>query len=104
MYAIIEAGGKQHRVEEGRWIDIELIPEGAGDKVKFDKVLLVVDGDKSTVGAPYVKGAKVEAEVVKHGLGRKVIVYKMRPKKHYRRKAGHRQAFTRVMITKVSAK
>ena len=103
MYAIIESGGKQVRVEEGRWIDVELLPEETGKTISFDKVLLVVDGDKSSVGAPYLTGATVQGEVVKHGKGRKIIVYKMRPKKHYRRKQGHRQAFTRVMITAVKA-
>lgn len=104
MYAIIKTGGKQYKVEEGRWIDIELLTENnEGDKVEFTEVLLVSDGDDTKVGSPIVANSKVTGTVVKHDRHKKVIVYKMRPKKHYRRKNGHRQHFTRVMVDKIEA-
>lgn len=102
MYAIIKSGGKQHKVEAGRFIDVELLPQGEGEAVTFDQVLMVVDGDKVQIGNPTVK-ATVTGKVVKHGRGPKIVVYKMRPKKHYRRRAGHRQGFTRVMIDGIKA-
>jgi large subunit ribosomal protein L21 len=97
MYAIIKSGGKQHKVEAGRFIDVELLPQAEGEAVTFDQVLMVVDGDKVQIGNPGLK-ATVSGKIVKHGRGPKIVVYKMRPKKHYRRRAGHRQGFTRVMI------
>lgn len=102
MYAIIKTGGKQHKVEAGRFIDVELLPQGEGEAVTFDQVLMVVDGDKVQIGSPVLK-ATVTGKVVKHGRGPKIVVYKMRPKKHYRRRAGHRQGFTRVMIDGIKA-
>lgn len=102
MYAIIATGGKQIKVEEGRFVDVELLAGNEGDSITFDQVLLVSKDGKFTVGAPTVDGAKVTAKIVKHGKGPKVIVYKMRPKKHYRRKNGHRQPFTRVMVESIS--
>ena len=104
MYAIVEAGGKQYKFEEGRYVDIELLDVEADKKVTFDKVVMLVNGKKSTVGAPYVKNAVVEGKVVKHDKSKKVLVYKQRPKKGYRVKQGHRQGFTRVMITKINTK
>ncbi len=104
MYAIVEEGGKQYKFEEGRYIDIELLDVEADKKVTFDKVVMLVNGKKSTVGAPYVKNAVVEGKVVKHDKSKKVLVYKQRPKKGYRVKQGHRQGFTRVMITKINTK
>lgn len=102
MYAIIATGGKQIRVEEGRYVEIELLDAEVDSTVTFDQVLLVSKDGNVTVGTPTVAGAKVTGKVVRHGKGPKVIVYKMRPKKHYRRKRGHRQPFTRVMIESIS--
>jgi len=102
MYAIIATGGKQIRVEEGRYVEIELLGANVDETVTFDQVLLVSKDGNITIGAPTVAGAKVTGKVVRHGKGPKVIVYKMRPKKHYRRKRGHRQPFTRVMIESIS--
>jgi len=103
MYAVIEAGGKQHRVVEGETLSIEKIEVPTGEKVDFDKVLMVADGDKISVGAPYVSGSKVVAEVVAHGRGDKINIVKFRRRKHYRRQAGHRQWFTEVKITSIKA-
>ena len=102
MHAIIEAGGKQYKVAEGDTLFIEKLPAEAGDAVTFRKVLAVIDGDKLTVGTPVVEGAKVDASVVKNGRGKKVIVFKYKPKKGYRRKQGHRQPYTKVTIGKIS--
>ena len=101
MYAIVETGGKQYQVEEGRYVDIELIGEEADAKVVFDKVVMIVNGKKSKVGQPYVEKATVEGTVIKTDRAKKIIVYKQRPKKGYRKKQGHRQGFTRVMISKI---
>lgn len=102
MNAIIETGGKQYKVAEGDTLFIEKLPAEAGDAVTFRKVLAVIDGDKLTVGTPVVEGAKVDASVVKNGRGKKVIVFKYKPKKGYRRKQGHRQPYTKVTIGKIS--
>ncbi len=102
MYAIIATGGKQIRVEEGRYVEIEMLGAEVDETVTFDQVLLVSKDGNITIGAPIVNGAKVTGKVLRHGKGPKVIVYKMRPKKHYRRKNGHRQPFTRVMIESIS--
>ena len=101
MHAIIETGGKQYRVAEGDVIFIEKLGVEADETVTFDKVLAVV-GDTTSIGAPYVEGAKVEAKVIKNGKNKKVIVFKFRPKKNYRRKNGHRQPYTKVQIEKIS--
>ena len=103
MHAIIETGGKQYKVAEGDTLFIEKLPVEAGDTVTFDKVLAVLDGDKATFGAPVVDGAKVTASVVKNGKGKKVIIFKYKPKKGYRRKQGHRQPYTKVTIGKIEA-
>ena len=102
MHAIIETGGKQYKVTEGDTLFIEKLAREAGENVTFDKVLAVIDGDKITVGTPVVEGAKVDASVVKNGKGKKVIVFKYKPKKGYRRKQGHRQPYTKVTIGKIS--
>ncbi|MBU8905024.1 50S ribosomal protein L21 [Desertibacillus haloalkaliphilus] len=102
MYAIIETGGKQIKVEEGQEIYIEKVDAAEGDAVNFDKVLMV-GGDDVKVGAPYVEGATVSAKVEKQGRAKKIIVYKMKPKKNYRRKQGHRQPYTKVVIEKINA-
>ncbi len=102
MYAVIETGGKQVRVEEGMEIYIEKLEVEAGNNVVFDKVLLVsADGVK--VGAPYLNGVTVEGTVEKHGKQKKIIVFKIKPKKKYRKKQGHRQAYTKVVINKINA-
>ena len=101
MYAIVETGGKQYKLEEGRYVDIELLHDEVNEKVTFDKVVMLVNGKKSKVGQPYVEAATVEGTIVKHDKAKKIIVYKQRPKKGYRKKQGHRQGFTRVMITKI---
>ena len=101
MKAIIETGGKQYSVEEGSIIYVEKMDVEEGKKVVFDKVVMIVNGKKSKVGQPYVAGASAEGVIVKHDKAKKVIVYKQRPKKGYRRKQGHRQGFTRVMISKI---
>ena len=101
MYAIVETGGKQYQVEEGRYVDVELLGEEADAKVVFDKVVMIVNGKKSKVGQPYVEKASVEGTVIKTDRAKKIIVYKQRPKKGYRRKYGHRQGFARVMINKI---
>ena len=101
MYAIVETGGKQYQVEEGRYVDIELLDGETDSKVVFDKVVMVVNGKKSKVGQPYVSGASAEGKIVMHGKAKKIIVFKQRPKKGYRKKQGHRQGFTRVMISKI---
>ncbi len=101
MFAIIETGGKQYQVTEGRYVDIELLQDEAESKVVFENVVMLVNGKKSKVGQPYVKNASVEGSIVKHDKAKKVLVYKQRAKKGYRRKQGHRQNFTRVMINKI---
>ena len=103
MHAIIENGGKQYKVAEGDTLFIEKLPAEAGDAVTFRKVLAVIDGDKLTVGTPVVEGAKVEANVVKNGKGKKVMIFKYNPKKGYRRRQGHRQPYTKVTIGKIEA-
>ena len=101
MYAIIESCGKQYKVAEGDVIFFEKLDTEEGKKVSFDKVVLVSDGKKIEVGAPYVKGVKVEGKVVAHGKGKKIIVFKYKAKKNYRRKQGHRQPYTKVEITAI---
>jgi large subunit ribosomal protein L21 len=101
MFAIVETGGKQYQVEEGRYLDVELLEGETDAKVIFDKVVMIVNGKKSKVGQPYVAGASAEGTIVKHDRAKKIIVYKQRPKKGYRKKQGHRQGFTRVMISKI---
>jgi large subunit ribosomal protein L21 len=101
-YAIIETGGKQLRVEPGRFYDIELLPVEADSKYTIDKVLLVSNDDEISIGQPFVAGATVEGTVMRHLRGRKVIVYKMQPKKKTRKKRGHRQEITRLMIDSIT--
>ena len=101
--AIIKTGGKQYRVAVGDKLRIEKLPTDVGASVDFDEVLLVGSGDAVKVGTPVVEGAKVSAVVKNHGRGKKLIVYKFRRRKNYRRKNGHRQAYTEVEITAISA-
>lgn len=103
MYAIIATGGKQYKVAEGDVIRVEKLGAEAGEKVTFDKVLMVsTDGDIK-VGDPYLKGATVSAEVAKEGRGKKVVIFKYKPKKGYSKKQGHRQSYTEVKIEKIEA-
>lgn len=103
MYAVIETGGKQYKVSEGDTLFIEKLDAAEGDTVTFDKVLAVADGDNVSFGAPTVDGATVTANVVKNGKAKKIYVFKMKRKKNYRRKKGHRQPFTKVVIEKINA-
>ena len=100
MYAIVETGGKQVKVEVGEAIYVEKVEVAEGESYTFDKVLLV-SGDETKVGAPYVEGAKVEATVLKNARLKKIIVYKYKPKKGYHKKQGHRQYFTKVKIENI---
>jgi len=102
MHVVIETGGKQYRVCEGDTIYIEKLDAEAGKEVTFDRVLAVMNGETMNFGSPTVAGAAVTAEVVKNGKQKKVIVYKMKPKKGYRRKQGHRQPYTQVKINKIT--
>lgn len=101
MYAIIESCGRQYKVAEGDVVFFEKLEGEEGKKVTFDNVVLVSNDSKVEVGAPYVKGVKVEGKVVSHGKAKKIIVFKMKAKKNYRRKQGHRQPYTKVEITKI---
>ena len=101
-YAIIETGGKQLRVEPGRFYDNELLANEPDENVSIESVLLVEHNGEVTIGQPLVAGAKVEGTVMRHLRGRKVIVYKMKPKKKTRKKRGHRQEITRLMIDSIS--
>lgn len=101
MYAIIEACGKQYKVLEGDTVFFEKLDAEEGKKVTFDKVILVSDDKEVKVGNPYVKGVKVEGKVLSHGKGKKIIVFKMKPKKNERTKQGHRQPYTKVEITSI---
>ena len=103
MYAVIENGGKQYKVAVGDTVDVERFEASVDDVVELDKVLMVADGENVLVGHPVLGEAKVSATVVEHGLGRKVIVFKYRPKQRYRRKQGHRQPYTRLRIDKIEA-
>ena len=102
MYAVIETGGKQVKVSEGSIIYVEKLNVEAGEAYTFDKVLMV-GGEDLKVGTPYVDGVTVDATVDKQGKQKKIIVFKMKPKKKYRRKQGHRQPYTRLTVTKINA-
>ncbi len=101
MYAIIEACGRQYKVSEGDTVFFEKLDTEEGKKVTFDKVILVSDDKKVEVGNPYVTGFKVEGKVVSHGRGKKVLVFKYKPKKNERKTRGHRQDYTKVEITSI---
>jgi large subunit ribosomal protein L21 len=99
-YAIIRSGGKQYRVAEGDTVRVDLLSGAAGDKIKFDDVLMI-GGDEPKFGKPLLSGVSVEGEIVGETLGDKLVVFKFRKRKRSRKKAGHRQSFTAVKITKV---
>ena len=103
MYAVIESGGKQHRVVEGETLRLEKIEAATGDTIEFDRVLMVGGGDSVKIGTPVVAGGKVTAEVVAQGRHKKVKIVKFNRRKHYRKETGHRQWFTEVKITGISA-
>ncbi len=104
MYAVIKTGGKQYKVAAGDKVKVEKLTGDVGSKVVIDKVLLIADGESTTIGAPLVAGAKVNATVVSHGRGDKVMIFKMRRRKHYRKTQGHRQSYTELQIDTISAK
>ena len=101
IYAVVETGGKQYKVSPGQTIDVERLDVAEGDTVELDKVLLIADGDKVTVGQPIVEGAKVVATSQGEGKGEKIIVFKYKSKVRYRRKKGHRQFYTRLLIDRI---
>jgi large subunit ribosomal protein L21 len=103
MYAIIETGGKQYKVEEGAVIRVEKLGVAAGETITFDNVLAVSKDGQMTVGSPLVAGVTVKADVIEEGKDKKVIVYKYKSKKSYHKKKGHRQPYTKVKITKIEA-
>jgi large subunit ribosomal protein L21 len=103
MYAIVETGGMQFKVKEGDKIKVPKLPAQEGEKLSFDKVLLIGEKEKPLIGKPFVKGAKVQAEVLKLGKGEKVTVYKFKKRVKYRRKTGHRQEYCEVKINKIVA-
>lgn len=101
MYAIVETGGKQYKVQQGDVIRVELLKAEEGDVIEFDKVLMFSDGENAKFGKPYLEGAKVQAKVQKNGKAKKILVFKYKPKKNYRRTQGHRQPFTELVIENI---
>jgi large subunit ribosomal protein L21 len=100
-YAIIEAGGKQYRAEEGKALTVDLLTANVGDAVTLDKVLMVVDGETVIIGTPYVTGASLTTTVKEHFKGKKILIFKYKPKIDYRRKTGHRQQYTRLLVQSI---
>ena len=103
MYAVVATGGKQYRVEEGDVVRIEKIPGEIGESVSFDRVLMISDGDNVTIGQPVVENAAVDGRIVEQDRSKKVLVFKYKRRKRFRRKQGHRQYYTAVRITGISA-
>ncbi len=103
MYAVIQTGGKQYKVQPGETVVVEKLAGESGDNVTFEEVLLVADDEQVAVGRPHVDGATVTGEIVEQGRGKKLIVYKFKRRKNYRRKNGHRQDFTAVKINDINA-
>jgi large subunit ribosomal protein L21 len=102
MYAIVETGGKQFKVEEGDTLLVEKLNREAGETVELEKVLALVEDGSVTLGKPYVDGAKVQVKIVEHGKGKKILVFKYKPKKNYRRTRGHRQPYTKVLVESIT--
>ena len=103
MYAVIKTGGKQYRVVSGEKIKVEKLVGDVGTTVSLDQVLMLADGDKVTIGSPIVKGASIQATVLSHGRGDKVMIFKFRRRKHYRKTQGHRQSYTEIQIGAITA-
>jgi len=103
MYAVIVTGGKQYRVSQGDKVRVEKLDAAEGDSVELDKVLMIVDGDDIKIGAPAIEGGKVTAEVKTHGRSDKINIIKFRRRKHHMKRQGHRQAYTELEITGISA-
>jgi len=103
MYAIIETGGKQYKVSEGSRIDVEDLGLEVGSEVKIDKVLALIKDDGGVFGSPYVAGTEVRAEVLEKGLGKKVLVFKQKPRKNHRKLIGHRQSYTKLLIKEIKS-
>lgn len=104
MFAVIETGGKQYKVKQGQRLRVETLKGEAGDKVSFDKVLLVANGEDSVeVGAPYLSGKVVSATIAEHGRGKKIRIIKFRRRKHHMKQMGHRQNYTEVVIDSIGA-
>ncbi len=101
MFAIIETGGKQYKVEKGTILQVEKLDIKEGDSIKLSKVLLLSDNDKTEIGTPIVGGAEVTAKAVEHGRGEKIVVFKMKAKKRYQKKQGHRQDYTLLEVTDI---
>ncbi len=101
MLAIVETCGKQYEIQEGRYVDVEFLGKDENETFELDKVVMIVSGSQSEIGQPYVEGAVVKATVLKNGKEKKVLVYKQRRKKGYRKKNGHRQQFSRIMIDSI---
>ena len=102
MYAVIKTGGKQYRVTEGQTLKVEKLEAGEGAAVEFDQVLMIADGDRIEVGAPYLNGARVAATVKSQGRGPKIRIIKFRRRKHYFKTQGHRQSYTELQISAIS--
>ena len=103
MYAVIKTGGKQYRVVAGERLKVEKLVADVGAKVTLDQVLMVADGAEMTIGSPIIKGATVNATVLSHGRGDKVMIFKFRRRKHYRKTQGHRQSYTEIQISDINA-
>ena len=103
MYAVIKTGGKQYRVAKGQTLKVEQLSVDAGEVIDFEQVLMIADGDNITVGAPFIEGGKVSAKVKAHGRGNKIEVIKFKRRKQYRKQMGHRQNYTEVKVTGISA-
>ncbi|NIG62356.1 MAG: 50S ribosomal protein L21 [Serratia symbiotica] len=103
MYAVFQSGGKQHRVSEGQTVRLEKLDIATGETVEFDHILMIANGKNVKMGVPFVDGGKINAEIVAHGRGEKIKIVKFRRRKHYRKQQGHRQWFTDVKITSISA-
>jgi large subunit ribosomal protein L21 len=101
VYAVVESGGRQYKAIEGQAITVEQLPYQSGEEIELDRVLLIADGNDVQVGRPVVEGAKIKATVLGEEKGPKIRIFKMHPRKRYRRRQGHRQAYTRLMVDEI---